>query len=78
MWRWLGILIALIVVVGVTAVAMAPKGTPVDVASVGRQLIREYIEEQAKTRLPDVYQITMPLEGRMLPIELGEGDVGPR
>jgi HlyD family secretion protein len=74
MWRWVWILILLIVVAGGVALAMQPRGVPVDVAFAERKEIREYVEEQAKTRLPDVYEITMPLQGRVLPITLNEGD----
>jgi len=74
MRRWLWILIALIAVAGVAAMSWSPRGVPVEVARATRKEIREYIEEQAKTRLPDTYQITMPLQGRVLPIALNEGD----
>ncbi|MCA9071399.1 MAG: efflux RND transporter periplasmic adaptor subunit, partial [Planctomycetaceae bacterium] len=36
--------------------------------------ISTFVEEQAKTRLPKIYRITMPLEGRVLPIDLTAGD----
>ena len=50
-------------------------GVPVQVATVRRDAIRAYVEEQqARTRVPDIYQITMPLAGRVLPISLREGD----
>jgi HlyD family secretion protein len=74
MGRWIWILLGLIAAGAATAWALTPKGIPVDVAHARRQAIREYVEEQAKTRLPDVYQITMPLQGRVLPITLREGD----
>jgi len=72
--RWLWILIALIVVGLGTSFALTPRGVPVDVALARRQAIREYVEEEAKTRLPDIFTITMPLQGRILPISLDEGD----
>jgi HlyD family secretion protein len=75
MWRWIWVLTVLVVLAGVTVWAMSPKGAPVDVGVARRQTIREYVEEQAKTRLPDIYQITMPLQGRVLPITLNEGDL---
>ncbi len=40
-------------------------------AKVGR--IREFVDEQAKTRLPETYLITMPITGRIEPITLVEG-----
>jgi HlyD family secretion protein len=48
-------------------------GVPVDTAEVRRGAIVEYIDEQAQTRLPRTYLITMPYEARLLPIELEEG-----
>lgn len=42
-------------------------------AKVRRGAIREFVDEQGKTRLPDVYEITMPYAGRIRPIELREG-----
>jgi multidrug efflux pump subunit AcrA (membrane-fusion protein) len=47
---------------------------PVDVAVARMGRIRTYVEERAKTRLPVVYRITMPLDGRILPIDLKERD----
>jgi HlyD family secretion protein len=73
-WRWLG-LIAGVAVLGVLLwTASQSKGTPVDVAEVQVGTIRAYVEERGKTRLPDIVQITMPLQGRVLGIELEEGD----
>jgi HlyD family secretion protein len=72
--RWLWILILLLVVAAVAAFAWPSRGVPVDVARATRQEIREYVEEQAKTRLPETFEITMPLQGRVLPITLDEGD----
>ncbi len=36
--------------------------------------IREFVDEQAKTRLPETYLITMPITGRIEAITLVEGD----
>ncbi len=74
MWRWVWISILLIVAAGAAAIAMQPNGVPVDVAIAQRKEIREYVEEQAKTRLPEIYEITMPLQGRVRPITLDEGN----
>lgn len=50
------------------------RGVPVEVATVEVGPIRTYVEERAKTRLPETYRITMPLNGRILPIRLKERD----
>lgn len=70
---WIALLIAL-VGGGVAAYLLQP-GTPVDVAVAKTGTVRVYVEERAKTRLPRVYRITMPLNGRILPITFREGDV---
>jgi HlyD family secretion protein len=49
------------------------RGAPVTVAVAKRDNIREFIDEQAKTRLPETNFITMPFAGRIRPIELTEG-----
>ncbi|MGW8257868.1 MAG: efflux RND transporter periplasmic adaptor subunit [Thermoguttaceae bacterium] len=46
---------------------------PVEGAKVRRGAIREFIDEQAKTRLPVTYLITMPFQGRIEAISLSEG-----
>jgi HlyD family secretion protein len=48
-------------------------GVPVEAAKVKRGVIREFIDEQAKTRLPETYLITMPFQGRIEAITLTEG-----
>jgi HlyD family secretion protein len=49
-------------------------GTPVDAVPAARGPIREYVDEEGKTRLPRTYRVTMPFDGRILPIDLEEGD----
>jgi HlyD family secretion protein len=49
-------------------------GTPVDAVPATRGPIREYVDEEGKTRLPRTHLITMPFEGRIAPIELEAGD----
>jgi HlyD family secretion protein len=70
---WIAILIAL--VVGGVAIYLLQPGTPVDVAVAKTGTVRVYVEERAKTRLPTTYRVTMPLNGRILPIEAREGDI---
>src|SRR5262249_14099187 len=48
-------------------------GVPVDAAAVHSGTVVEYIDEQAQTRLPRTYLVTMPYEARILPIDLEEG-----
>ena len=72
--KW--IILAVIVVGGVSA-GMAMFGgakTPVEVGLSAAGPISTFVEEQAKTWLPDVHRVTMPLAGRVLPITLIEGE----
>jgi hypothetical protein len=68
-----------VVIVGAAAAAVVAgigalgSGAPVEAAKVRKAPIREFVDERGKTRLPQVYSITMPFEGRILPIELVEG-----
>lgn len=48
-------------------------GIPVDTVAVGLGEIREFIDERGQTRLAETTLITMPYEGRILPIALEEG-----
>lgn len=69
-------ILAALLLVGIAVMiylSRGPRGVPVQVAEAERATIRSYVEERATTRLPDVYRITMPLQGRILPIDLREG-----
>jgi HlyD family secretion protein len=46
---------------------------PVEMAVAEFGVVREQVEEQAKTRLPRTYLITMPYEARIQPADLEEG-----
>jgi len=59
--------------VGGYAFTQLSSGVAVEAAHAKVGTIAEFIDEQAKTRLPTVYEITMPYDGRILPIELTEG-----
>jgi HlyD family secretion protein len=48
-------------------------GKPVEVAGAAFGPIQEFIDEEARTRLPRTYQVTMPFAGRIEPIEVVEG-----
>jgi len=72
MWKWivLGVVLAA-VAVGVYVAQTRP--LEVQVAKVSKGEMTAYIEERARTTLPRVYHVTMPLAGRVLPITLEEG-----
>jgi HlyD family secretion protein len=72
--KWIVLGLVLIGGVGASLAMFGGTKTPVDVGLSEAGPIATFVEEQAKTRLPDVHRITMPLAGRILPIELEEGD----
>ena len=74
MAKWWSLLLLALVVAVAGMTWLGPRGVPVEARRPERKAIREYIEEEGKTRLPEVVRITMPLQGRILPIELNEGD----
>src|SRR5512145_1939466 len=49
------------------------KGIPCETATVSQGAINEFIDEQAKTRLPETYLVTMPFDARIDAITLTEG-----
>lgn len=52
----------------------ASKGVMVNTVEVKESTIEAYIDEHARTSIPHTYHITMPMQGRILPIEVTEGD----
>ena len=66
--------IAALVIVALALVAL--RGSPVDVevTQVTTQTLREYIAEDAETRLDDEYLIDMPVSGTVERITLDVGD----
>lgn len=72
MLKWIIAIIVIATVIGL-AVNYQPE-VPVTTHRVERGLVQEFFEERAKTRVPEVYRISMPLDGRVLPIQLVEGD----
>jgi len=67
------VLVFVAVVVGGAAYALKG-GVPVETAIVEIGVVRTYVEEMAKTRLPEIYRLTMPLDGRIRRITLQAGD----
>ncbi len=71
-WTIIGIVLLALIACGLFY-ASFNGGISVEAARAQRAEIREYIDEEAKTRLSDTYLITMPYNGRVAPIELVEG-----
>ncbi|NOZ20518.1 MAG: HlyD family efflux transporter periplasmic adaptor subunit [Planctomycetes bacterium] len=74
MKKWIIGMVVIVVIVGVIMEAERNKGVPVRAVKAKNGRIRAYVEERARTTLPHVYHLTMPVDGRILPITLKEGD----
>jgi len=74
-WIWSFIIVLLITIIGVGLAGKITQKNPVRSAPVTKGTIHSYVEERARTSLPHTYHITMPLQGRVLPIEVREGDI---
>ncbi len=67
----IGILLA-VVAAAVIAARLSPEST-VEVVPAEMGLIRQFIDERGKTRLPETFLITMPYNGRIEGIDVVEG-----
>ncbi len=74
MSNWILIVIAVVIVAGAAlGYTSFSSGVPVEAATVASGSIREYVDEEGKTRLAETYLVTMPYNGRIEPIDLIEG-----
>jgi HlyD family secretion protein len=74
MRTWMIAAAALIAIILLAIIVFAfTGGMPVEAAAVVRGTVQEYVDERGKTRLPQTYNVTMPLEGRISAIDLIEG-----
>ncbi|MFC1765296.1 efflux RND transporter periplasmic adaptor subunit [Planctomycetota bacterium] len=73
-WLRYAILILFIAGIGYSIYADANKALPVQAATADSGDIQAYVEERARTSLPHIYHVTMPLPGRVMPITVREGD----
>ena len=73
MIRWIAVLAGLAGLLGTGLYFQATRPVFVAVAKAKRQRIGAFIEERGKTRLPDIYRITMPSTGRIMPISPCKG-----
>jgi len=71
---WLVVAVVVVLAGAWAAAGWFSAGMVVDVAQVRTGPIRAFIDEQAKTRLPKTWLITMPYNGRIEAIDLVEGD----
>ena len=72
-WVFTVVILAVAAAAVVVGVGAFGSGAPVEAAKVRKAPIREFVDERGKTRLPQVYSITMPFDGRVAPIKPIEG-----
>ncbi len=74
MSKWMALAVAAVAVsLAGLGYASWTSGVPVEAVEVHRGAVREYVDEEGKTRLAETYLVTMPYDGRIEPIELIEG-----
>jgi HlyD family secretion protein len=73
-WVWASMIALLLLLVILAVVSKMNKKSLVRVAVATEGNIKAYVEERARTSLPHIYHVTMPLQGRVLPITVEEGD----
>lgn len=74
MFKTIAILVGVLVAAGLLVYMLQSGGPRVEVIAASQQPIQEYVDEQGKTRLPRIYQISMPFDARVGEITLEEGD----
>ncbi|HEV3021703.1 MAG TPA: HlyD family efflux transporter periplasmic adaptor subunit, partial [Pirellulales bacterium] len=72
-WMITGLIIACLAATAAAYSWLKP-GPPVEAARARFDAIREFVDEEGRTRLPKTHLVTMPYAGRIEPIELVEGD----
>lgn len=74
-WGWIAVCVIAIAVIALTLYGGMKKGSAVRTAVATTGTIKAYVEERGRTSLPHIYHVTMPMQGRVLPIKVEEGDV---
>ena len=71
--KWIILLVVIAAAVVLYVYSDMESGTPVRTVKVTEGQIRDWVEDRAMTTLPVVHKITMPQDGRILPITLEAG-----
>ncbi len=71
-WIFAGGVLATVVLISI--MSQINSGVAVRTAISTKGSIASYVEERGRTSLPHLYHITMPMEGRVLPITVQQGD----
>ena len=72
--RFWGAVVVVIVIV-LAGFAFRPQGVPVEVAVIGRGPLMVTVDEEARTRVRDVYTVSAPLGGTAQRVDLDVGDM---
>ncbi len=73
-WLWISLACCALVIITVAIFSAVTQRSPIRSAVAVKGTIQSYVEERARTSLPHIYHITMPLQGNILPIIVEEGD----
>lgn len=73
-WIFVTVIVVIFIIAAATIFSRLSQKIPVRTAGVSVGIIHAYVEERARTSLPHTYHITMPLQGRVLPIDVHEGE----
>jgi HlyD family secretion protein len=71
----IALILAVVLGLGLAVYKKSTQGVPVKVVKVSQSSISAYVEERAHTSLPNKFLITMPMQGRIEPILVREGDL---
>ncbi|PQO46320.1 efflux RND transporter periplasmic adaptor subunit [Blastopirellula marina] len=74
MFKTIAIVVGVLIAAVLLVFMLQGGGPQVEVITATQQPIQEYVDEQGKTRLPRIYQISMPFDARVGEITLEEGD----
>lgn len=74
-WGWIAVCVIAIIVTTFIVYGEVNKGASVRTAVTRKGTIQSYVEERGRTSLPHIYHVTMPMQGRVLPITVEEGDI---
>ena len=73
-WKRSLVALAALGVLGAVVLAFRPAAVPVELGSVARGDLRVTVEEEGKTRIRDRFVVSAPATGRLLRVQLKEGD----
>lgn len=72
--KWMLIVVGVAAGAGLVVTVCRPAAVPVETAAVARRPLQVTIAEEGETRVRDRYVVAAPVAGRVLRIELREGD----